>query len=607
MSYSIPPPPAQPPTVHRRGIGRRLAALPRPVLISAVAFVALAAGGVTGYLLMGDGIAEGTTVRGVDIGGLSAEEARAKLEAELGDLGTAPLRVVIGDDGNDEAGEPEIHELDPAEAGLSLDFEATVAAAGNPSLLDRILGRGGGEIELVVHQDEEAGRTALTGLAADSDRTVREGAITFTEGEPEVTTPRAGVALDVEGSLGRLREGYPAAPPADGADPADAEPAADPVPLPVTRAEPLTGEAEIEEALRAWAEPAVAGPVLLTAGDATLTISPTLIGDHLTLSADDTGALLPEFDAAALSADERLDDQLAAAETEPVEAELRLDGGQVVAASPGSNGSTVDRDAIGPAVEPLLYAEGEAARTGTVATEEVEPVITPANYRDLGIVEEMSSFTVEFEPAPYRITNIGRAAELINGSAVAPGEEWSFNRTVGERTEENGFVEGIIILDDQYTNAQGGGVSAVATTMFNAMFFAGVKPVEYGAHSFYIERYPEGREATVAWGHLDLRFLNDSGHTIYILASATDSSVTITFLGTKRYDEVRSETGPRTNVKEPGSREGAAGDACVPQPPLEGFDVEVTRIFVDDGTEAGRETYRTTYVPRDEVLCEGGD
>ena len=56
------------------------------------------------------------------------------------------------------------------------------------------------------------------------------------------------------------------------------------------------------------------------------------------------------------------------------------------------------------------------------------------------------------------------------------------------------------------------------------MFFAGVKPLEHGAHSFYIERYPEGREATVVWGALDLRFLNDSGHAIYIRTRATTST-----------------------------------------------------------------------------------
>ncbi|WP_167404020.1 VanW family protein, partial [Streptomyces tricolor] len=294
---------------------------------------------------------------------------------------------------------------------------------------------------------------------------------------------------------------------------------------------------------------------------------------------------------------------LALATDKAVNAKLRLDGGRVVVASDGKTGQEVTAKALQKAVLPLLTETG-AARTGAVATEEVQPKLTRDNVGRLGIKEQMSTFTVNFEPAPYRVTNIGRAAELINGSVVLPGETWSFNRTVGERTEANGFVEGIIINNDQFEKAAGGGVSAVATTTFNAIFFAGVKPVEYGAHSFYIERYPEGREATVAWGSLDLKFKNDSGNAIYIDARATDSSVTVSFLGAKKYDAVEAAKGPRTNVKQPATREGS-GDKCVPQTPLEGFDVAVDRVFKDGGKEVKRETFKTRYVPRDKVTCDG--
>jgi vancomycin resistance protein YoaR len=238
-----------------------------------------------------------------------------------------------------------------------------------------------------------------------------------------------------------------------------------------------------------------------------------------------------------------------------------------------------------------------------VAARVTEPQVTAENAARLGLTEKMSSFTVNFEPAPYRTKNIGRAAELINGSVVLPNQTWSFNKRVGERTEANGFTEGIMILNDEFAKAPGGGVSAVATTMFNAMFFAGVKPVEYGAHSFYIERYPEGREATVAWGSLDLRFSNDSGNAIYIKAEATDTSVTITFLGTRKYDEIKSVTGPRENVKEP-EKKVSTDEKCVPQTPLEGFDVKVERVFYADGREMKREPFRTHYTPRDEIVCE---
>ncbi|MFF3087048.1 VanW family protein [Streptomyces nojiriensis] len=110
-----------------------------------------------------------------------------------------------------------------------------------------------------------------------------------------------------------------------------------------------------------------------------------------------------------------------------------------------------------------------------------------------------------------------------------------------------------------------------------------------------IERYPEGREATVAWGSLDLRFANDSGKALDVQAEATDTAVTITFLGTRKYEEIRAHQGPRTNVKQPATRTGS-GPKCEPQSPLEGFDVAVDRVL-------GRETMKTRYTPRDHVTC----
>ena len=89
---------------------------------------------------------------------------------------------------------------------------------------------------------------------------------------------------------------------------------------------------------------------------------------------------------------------------------------------------------------------------------------------------------------------------------LKPGETFSLNDTVGERTEANGFTKGFIISDGIFKEDLGGGVSQMATTTFNAMFFAGLEDVEHKPHSFYIDRYPVGREATVAWGAVDLRF-----------------------------------------------------------------------------------------------------
>jgi vancomycin resistance protein YoaR len=564
-----------------------LTRLPKPALIGGLAAVALGGSYLVASLAIDDTIAAGTSVHGVDIGGLSPQAAEHKLQTELADEVTEPIEVYVGEIPETPA-DPYL--LDPVAAGLSLDVEQTVAQADRPGVLGRVFGDDGGELPPVVNVDERQGRAALETLAEETGTEHIEGGISFADGRPQVTEPSSGATLKVDDALEKLPQGFlPAA-------------GRQPLALPVSQADPLVGQEEVDRALREFAEPAMSAPVQLSAGDQLIALTPEMLSKHLTMEADERGTLVPRLDGEGLAEDKAIKAAFREIARPARNAELGVRDGEVVVTADAQTGFKVVTDNLGEVVLPLLTETGPD-RTGEASTRAVTPRLTEENVADLGITEEMSSYTVDFDPAAYRITNIGRAAELINGSLVAPDDVWSFNEAVGERTEENGFVEGIIILDGQYQTAQGGGVSTVATTMFNAVFFAGVKPVEYGAHSFYIERYPEGREATVAWGHLDNSFLNDSGNSIYILASSTDSSVTITFLGTKKYDEIESVTGERTNVVKPGKRKGIEDD-CVPQPPLEGFEVVVERVFKNDGEEVKREEFKTRYTPRDEVVCD---
>ncbi|MEV7524269.1 VanW family protein [Streptomyces sp. NPDC091371] len=540
-----------------------------------------------GLLLAGDDVAPGTKVRGVDIGGMSRAEARRALDRELGPAAAAPVALRVGE---------RTERVQPASLGLSLDTAATAdraarSGSGPLTVIGRLFSSGDPDVRPAVRLDESVARGSLGAVGKQAGLEAREGAVTFKKGKAEAVAPVTGIGVDVDGSLGALRAGYLRA--GDG-----------PVTLPVHRTEPKVGQQETDRAMREFAEPAMSAPVTLTVAGKRISVTPAVLSKHLSLKDDGQGRLTPGLDAKALLADPALAGPLRQATPGPAEARLRLDGaGRVTVAEEGTPGRQITEQALGAAVLPLLTGAGASARTGEVATESVRPRLSRDTVDALGIKEKVSSFTVDFERVPYRTTNIGRAAELINGSLVLPDETWSFNRTVGERTKENGFVDGLIINNGQYEKAAGGGVSAVATTVFNAMFFAGVKPVEYGAHSFYIERYPEGREATVAWGSLDLRFANDSGKALYIQAQATDTSITITFLGTKKYDEVRATQGPRTNVQQPATRTGK-GPKCEPQSPLEGFDVAVDRVFVQGGSEVKRETMKTRYTPRDRVTCE---
>ncbi|WP_438948774.1 VanW family protein [Streptomyces virginiae] len=562
-------------------VNRRIAL---PVTVAGA--VVLGLGGLYGTALaVGGDIDQGTRVLGVDLGGMSRAEARRTLTRELGPAAAAPITMKIGD---------RVEKADPAALGLSLDTEATVdravRAGSNPvAVVGSLFASGTHDVAPVITMNEQTARAAVDRLGRTTEQRVRDGVIAFEHGTAKSVAPLPGVSLVQDQAVGALRDTY-------------LSPDKGPVVLPVTRTQPRVGAEETGRAMRQFAEPAMSAPVTLTVAGERMSIPPAVLGEHLKMRADGQGRLVPDLDAKGLLADPAVAPTIDAVTHPPRNAAPGLTAdGRVVIADQGRAGRQVTQEALGRAVLPLLTRSG-AARSGEVATVAVQPDLTADEARRLGIKEKVSSFTVEFPAAPYRTTNIGRAVELINGSVVMPGQEWSFNRTVGERTPENGFVDGIMINDGQYVKSPGGGVSAVATTMYNAAFFAGVKPVEHGAHSFYIERYPEGREATVAWGTLDLRWLNDTGHPLYIRATSTDTSLTISLLGTKKYDEIRATKGPRTNITPPGKRTGS-GETCEVQTPLEGFDVTVGRTFVQGGKEVKREDFKTHYTPRDEVTC----
>ncbi|MFH8284426.1 VanW family protein [Streptomyces antibioticus] len=569
----------------------RIASVPPLALVGGALTVGVGGVYLAGLLLTGGDIEAGTTVRGVDIGGLSRTEAVHKLDARLTAAAPRELSVTVGDRSGT---------VDARQAGISYDAERTVdrasRTASDPvSVIGGLFSSGGGgAVEPVVDVDEDKARTTLGKLAKTLDQKVRDGAVSFSGTKIQQVTPQRGAALDVDAAVDTLRSAFLR-------DTANAVTA-----LPVHETEPKVNAQEVRRAIRDIAQPAVSAPVTLTTEGRRITIAPADLAAHLTLRPDASGSLTPHLDAKGLYSAPAVQRALAGVTTTPANATFALNGDRAVVTDNGRTGIRITDKALGKAVLPLLTKTGTAARTGEVAAIRTEPKLTGANAARLGVKEKLSSFTVNFEPAPYRTKNIGRAVELINGSVVAPGETWSFNRTVGQRTESNGFVEGIMILDDQFTKAPGGGVSAVATTVYNAMFFAGVKPVEHGAHSFYIERYPEGREATVAWGSLDLRFTNDLGHTLYIQAESTDHSVTISFLGTKKYDAITSVTGPRTNIHQPAHKVNN-DPRCVPQTPLEGFDVEVDRVFHQNGKEVKREPFHTHYTPRDEIICTNAE
>jgi hypothetical protein len=147
--------------------------------------------------------------------------------------------------------------------------------------------------------------------------------------------------------------------------------------------------------------------------------------------------------------------------------------------------------------------------------------------------QPIGAFTTPLQPGQARNHNIHLAADHIDGDTIAPGASYSLNAGIGERTQARGYQgNGFIDEDGEIISVVGGGVSQIATTFFNASWFAGIELVSHKPHSQYLERYPAGREATIAWDLIDVVVTNDTPFPIEIATSYTASRVTVTLVGT---------------------------------------------------------------------------
>ena len=316
-----------------------------------------------------------------------------------------------------------------------------------------------------------------------------------------------------------------------------------PVALPVGDIDPTVSSDEVARAMQQFAMPAVSGPVRLDVARRAIAVAPATFTRYLSMVAQD-GALVGRLDAVALK--RALMAQLRGIEKPAVDATFRLSGGspQIVASQPGMQ---IPPDRLASSFVAVLPRTSD--RVVTVPLVTVQPAVTTQQANTLGITQQVSSFTTHYPYASYRLQNIHRAADLIDGTVLLPGQVFSLNRLVGERTAANGFAIGTIIEDGRFAKDYGGGTSQVATTTFNAAFFAGLKIITHKPHSFYISRYPAGREATVAWPDVDLQFQNDSGHALVVDTSYTSSTVTVTIWGTKVWDIASESSARSTSVR----------------------------------------------------------
>ena len=420
----------------------------------------------------------------------------------------------------------------------------------------------------------------MTEAALAVDSPVKEGSITFTGGKVTAVVSAAGRAVLVPATTDAVTAAWPRQ---------------QVVKAVMNTIEPKLSADEINRAAREFAVPAMSGRVKVVAGRATVMLQPVEFAPALSLVPDGTGTLRPSIDAPRLVAAIRAADL--GIERTPTDASVRLVAGapQVV---PAVTGARIDAPS---AADAFLAALTSPGRTATITMVTTPPKVTTAMAKGWGIKEEISTFTTQFPFNPPRTNNIKIAVRTLNGTLVRPGGQFSLNGALGQRTPDKGYQQAPVINAGRLVKDYGGGVSQVSTTTFNAAFFSGVRIERYTPHSFYISRYPEGREATVSWPDVDQKWTNDTGFGILIKALVSGNDLTVTFFGTKTFD-IEAVKGPRRNVVQP--RKIVDGRAsCVPQSPTPGFDVTVTRIFKKNGAQVKTSTFNTHYIPEDNVQC----
>jgi vancomycin resistance protein YoaR len=206
----------------------------------------------------------------------------------------------------------------------------------------------------------------------------------------------------------------------------------------------------------------------------------------------------------------------------------------------------------------------------------VKPAVPTSAMRNARSL--LGTFTTSFSCCEPRVTNIQRIAKTVDGTVVAPGEQFSLNGVAGERTRAKGYKPAPTIGDNnELVDSVGGGVSQFSTTLYNAAYFAGLQIDAHTPHSFYIDRYPPGRESTLSFGSIDLLWTNDTGAPVVVRSSASDTAVTASIYGGSDVREVRAETRSRS-----GNGQG-------------GFDISIDRVVVDDDGPRDPEGYTTSY------------
>ncbi len=608
------PLPREPEPPPRRRAPRRPAARRRrrgvTGLVIALALLALAPLVLPYALDLGypDAALPGVSIQGQPVAGLPRETINAELAERYRPFLSQPIALTY-------AGETWTPSL--AELGARFDTEAVARAAvtagrqGDP--LTRLrelwqLWRHGLDVTPRLVVDQRALQSYLLGLALLLERPPENAALSIATARVVGTPGAAGVQVLVDATandvLLALRDLQPRE-----------------VPVRTRRLDPSIGD----EALVAAQRQAVAllqSPIEMRHNERVWVWSPERLAELLRVE--------PVANRLALRVDdERLDRAIEGlaqqVDTGTAEPRLRFAEGALQIVEPGRPGWRLRQEETATALRQLLLSPSPLTRTLTLPVDELQPRITAANLDNLGITglvaEGKSSFAGS---AAYRITNIKAGARRMDGVLIAPDEEFSFNRQLGEVNAANGFVEGYAIIGNRTQLEWGGGVCQVSTTVFRAGFWAGLPITERHAHAFYISWYDrfglgpygdgQGLDAAIYTGVADLKFVNDTGAWLLMQTEVDEANqvLTVQLYGAPPARQVQLEGPLITNEVRAPAEPVYVDDPTLPRGAVRqsdmarsGRDITVYRVIVEDGAEVSREAFFTRFRAWPNIFVRG--
>ena len=529
----------------------------------------------------------GVSISGHNMGGLTRDEAVAQVTKIIDD--SQSNRILLTSPKKNWPVMPDV-------AGTQVDAAGTVAAAMEASRSGNFITSIGHRFRLFFHHVDvpitgtvdSAKMDALIASVAkvldvpavNAGLTIKDGKITVIEDKPGTVVDREKLRQQLKALLFSFH--------------------ATELPVPMKVDTPAVVAQDTQKAVDA-AKTMISADVVLQGDSQSWTLTPDQIVSFMDMTDTTAGGvstLVPVISATKMK--DFLDSIAPDVATKPTDATFKVNG-NTVSVVPSVDGTALDPEKTAEAI-------AAAALQTTDRTAQVQVTTSPADLtteeaQSMGIVEKISSYTTpEFVGTPNRQHNVRITTEYASNVILAPGDEYNFDKQIGPRTAARGYLTAPgIVGPGKLEDVFGGGICQVSTTLFNAVFMAGLKVTERHNHSIYISHYPQGRDATVSADGPNLRWVNDTDNYILVMGTSTGIKTTFTLYGTNPHRTVKYTTSGFYNVAAKTTVTTldptlGPGTSVVKTSGQQGMQCKVVRTVLNaDGSVRSTDTFISTY------------